>query len=886
MNSRRTCIKIRSDDVIFDGNGHTIDGRGRQTGIDVGTGRALSNVTVTDVTATDWNVGIRYRGTSQSTLSESTVRDNTVGIQVDSARNPRVNQILDLINTILSQFGLSGIQLPEPQSPVSMGNQLINTTATQNDVGVQLQRTTANTLVNTNASQNTRYGIQFQSAQQNSLQKTVLTSNEQGGIQLNDSNQNQANDTRVLDNQVGIQLSSSSNNAFENTETNDNGQWAFQSAANSTNNTAENFTLSNTTIGFRSQDIALQSVTSPPADPANLMNIGKYVNATGTSAQASLLLNVSYTDADVATANVNESSLRIWRYSDGSWSQVSGENTVNTAENYVSATITTFTNTDTFAPLGEQQTGPQPKPKEINSCTAITEPGNYVVTQDILNSTNTSCIDIQTSDVHIDGQGHQIDGVDNPETYGVTGSTTALSRNTGNFSNVTVTNLTLTDWEEGLRLNQASQSRVQNVNAWSNHFGIRLNGGTSNTLTANTAHNNTYIGIYLESSTENMMVGNTASNNSAYGIFLNFGSSNNTLTESIANNNNDHGIAVDQGSSNNELTENTATNNRNAGILVRSAMTDNNTISQNIIAKNQIGVKLQDGKGTTLTDNIATENTQIGILVEADTDNTTVTNNTATENRWGINLHFAQNVVVSQNTVTNNSDIGIIDFEGSNNQFKHNNISNNDFFGFRVRGSENEIIENNTINANTGPGLVLSVEALNNRINGNTVNDNGNSGIHIEDGSDGNIIENNEVHRNVRSGCGCDFDLPAYQGSDYWAGITIMTSSNNLIRSNNITNNLRDGIGLRADSYNNTVQDNFIAGNGGLPELPAWDIYIKLSGSNDIINNTGDDSIIALDEVQDRPPNTITGNQGFTVIAIEAGDHACYCPTSTGSCEG
>lgn len=47
----------------------------------------------------------------------------------------------------------------------------------------------------------------------------------------------------------------------------------------------------------------------------------------------------------------------------------------------------------------------------ISSCVVISSPGSYVLQNDIINSTNSTCIEITSSDVTFDGAGYMIDGM-------------------------------------------------------------------------------------------------------------------------------------------------------------------------------------------------------------------------------------------------------------------------------------------------------------------------------------------------------------------------------------------------------------------------------------------------------------------------------------------
>ena len=56
---------------------------------------------------------------------------------------------------------------------------------------------------------------------------------------------------------------------------------------------------------------------------------------------------------------------------------------------------------------------------EITSCITITSPGYYILTDDIVNSSEFHCIQIQSSDVILDGRGHVVDGINRLGSYGI-----------------------------------------------------------------------------------------------------------------------------------------------------------------------------------------------------------------------------------------------------------------------------------------------------------------------------------------------------------------------------------------------------------------------------------------------------------------------------------
>ncbi len=80
------------------------------------------------------------------------------------------------------------------------------------------------------------------------------------------------------------------------------------------------------------------------------------MNVTNATADSWILLSVSYNNADVT--NVKEDSLRLYRWTGTEWGVIAGS-AVNTAENYVYANVTTFSQ---IAAFGGPETPPTPTP--------------------------------------------------------------------------------------------------------------------------------------------------------------------------------------------------------------------------------------------------------------------------------------------------------------------------------------------------------------------------------------------------------------------------------------------------------------------------------------------------------------------------------------------
>jgi hypothetical protein len=107
---------------------------------------------------------------------------------------------------------------------------------------------------------------------------------------------------------------------------------------------------------------------------------------------------------------------------------------------------------------------------EITDCTTITSPGEYRLTQDIIDFPDVVCININSNDVILDCQGHLIDGVvPNEYSYGV-------GIHISDYSNITIKNCVLGDWYAyGIYSYYTSNVRILNCSFNGNpDYGVAL----------------------------------------------------------------------------------------------------------------------------------------------------------------------------------------------------------------------------------------------------------------------------------------------------------------------------------------------------------------------------------------------------------------------------
>ena len=335
-----------------------------------------TNITVRDLTLTKNGQGVLFAYTNNSMIENVTASDNCkYGIHLHYSSNNNIagntasdNSLYGIYLNYSNNNTLSDNTASEHGSGIylssSSNNTLTNNTANSNSgVGIRLEYSSNNTLTNNTANSNCNYyispsfgcGIMLFHSSYNELTDNTANSNCMEGIFLRFSGNNTLSNNTASNNGYdydygfGIRMSSSSDNMLTNNTASNNTDYDFYSYEDAYNNTVKNLAIASypTTISFTYDNgVGLKGVTKPPEpDPAEKMNISKYVNATEVTANSWMFLNVSYNDADIA--GVEESTLRLWK-NNGSWHEVEGSG-VNEAENYVYANITEFS---IFAPLG------------------------------------------------------------------------------------------------------------------------------------------------------------------------------------------------------------------------------------------------------------------------------------------------------------------------------------------------------------------------------------------------------------------------------------------------------------------------------------------------------------------------------------------------------
>ena len=140
----------------------------------------------------------------------------------------------------------------------------------------------------------------------------------------------------------------------------------------------------------------------------------------------------------------------------------------------------------------------------------ITQPGSYVLTNDITNSSQLICIEIQVSNVVFDGAGHLIDGNGTENSAGI-----FVHGPSAVVSGVTIKNVRVQDWYYGIYLYEAKSSRIEGSTLSSNAFAgaVLYKNAVGNTVTGNKISGNNYGVIFSDGSANGAVTNNQIKEN-------------------------------------------------------------------------------------------------------------------------------------------------------------------------------------------------------------------------------------------------------------------------------------------------------------------------------------------------------------------------------------
>jgi parallel beta-helix repeat protein len=261
--SNGTCFTIGADNIVIDGNGHSITGDGSGNGIDGSLGydaitvknfagistftngiyaASVANGTITNNTITNSNYGLYLVGFSSSndTISGNTITNSNYGLYLDNAQYNTLSG-----NTIKNSS--TGVDLF-----AAINNSITNNTIASRVYGVHLESASNNNNISGNTITNSSRGLYLNSASNSNTFISNAVTNSSYGLFLANSKYNTIRGTTITNsNLYGIYLYSANNNTISGGLVNLSGQHAIYLNGNSLQNNLTGITIASTNLPYK-----------------------------------------------------------------------------------------------------------------------------------------------------------------------------------------------------------------------------------------------------------------------------------------------------------------------------------------------------------------------------------------------------------------------------------------------------------------------------------------------------------------------------------------------------------------------------------------------------------------------------------------------------------
>ncbi|WP_148415044.1 nitrous oxide reductase family maturation protein NosD [Haloferax sp. KTX1] len=475
------------------------------------------------------------------------------------------------------------------------------------------------------------------------------------------------------------------------------------------------------------------------------------------------------------------------------------------------AVVTALVVASTAAPtIGTAQTSHS---QSITECTTITDPGVYTLGTDITNATASPCLDIESSAVVVDGNGHTLTG--DGDGVAVNANQTE-NRTADGHANVTVRDLTVDSWGTGLNFVFAPNATATDLTVTETAIGVQVGSldtrpgyetASDGAMVRNSTFEHVESAVRTAGSNRIEVVDNAITTYETVGIRLD------TVNDAIVSGN-DVVATAESGDAIQVRTSDPAVNDGSS----------DNVVASNRIVNGAITVEhaSDDVTNTHLVDNeVVNGSIAVGLARGVPTQ-TRVANNTLTHS--DITVSFASAVTIEDNVLTNpgTGPRGSIALRNAGS----NTVRNNTISGAETGVVMSQLATDNTITANTitdtDVGVSLRSNSYNNTIEGNTLADNA-IGVEVSfvDSTDdrANDIRGNDIMNNTD-------------------GIFVRALDRNLVVEGNDIRHNEHGITLRASAVCSptaegaafvAVHDNRIANNTA---------YGVLNQNADVVNAT------------------------------------------------
>jgi parallel beta-helix repeat protein len=589
--------------------------------------RYSNNNTLQNNTAnSNTHSGIYLISSSNNTLSNNTANSNTHGsgiwlvgsnnntLQNNTANsNDYYNLCIDSVSN--NKFTNTAVNPPTPAT-YSIDNH-----------GIWLEYSSDNTLISNTAKSNDDHSIWLVGSNNNTLVSNTVSSNNDDGIRLSTSSNNTLKDNTCSNNDDGIHLRRSSNNTLINNTANSNRHCGIDLFLAS-NNTLTNNTIFENTCNFRVWGDSL-SYYNQSIDPSNTVD-GRPIYYWVDLRDKEIPDNAGYVGV-VNSTNITVRNLTLTKNHEGvlfAYTKNSKMENITASNNSEYGIHLRYSNNNTISNSNTSSNGcygiclRYSSDNTLSNNTANSNNWHGILLRDssnnntltnnavslnieygiwLLGSSNNTLTNNTISEnmynFGVNGHGYTLSDytqdVDTSNTvdgkpiyYWVDKEDKQIPDDAGfvgvvNSTNITVRDMSLTKNEVGVLFAYVGNSRIENVTASANRYGIHLYHSSNGTLSNSTADSNSWPGISLMYASNNSLTNNTCSNSSC-GIGLCYSSNNNTLTKNTASNNG-RGISISS-SSGNTLSGNIVNSNRYGGIRLWDS--GNNNVTCNWVQNN------------------------------------------------------------------------------------------------------------------------------------------------------------------------------------------------------------------------------------------------------------------------------------------------------------
>ncbi len=819
----KVCINISSSNVVFDGAGRVIDGVDNSSYtygiyVPVISGVAFTNITVKNVTLTDWYGGIYFTAGKGAVAGVTASSNIYSGIQVDGQDNTITGS-----NASFNSYGIiTGSRNNLSDNLIEGNNHGIyisgrNNTIINNRIlnskinGIYIYRSTASgNIISGNVIENSgSYGIYFVLAPADNLIYNNKFNNTANIHFYQTVSTNKWNTSlRAGGNIVGGPFIGGN-------------YWGSPSGTGHSDSCtdADHDGICDSTYTINSTNIDYLPLSTPP--PVNNISTCAALSSPGYYVLNTSIINSTTT----ACINITSSNVVF----DGAGMVIDGVDTLGTSGVYVNNATTTLVNV-----------------KVINL--RLTDWGNSGIRFNQVNSSlveNTTIVS-STTGIYIQ----------NSKVNSIRGNNASQNTGTGIFlvssdANTVENNFASGNSQDGIAIGGLNNVVRYNTLRDNLDDGIDLTDAIGSVVKGNTIINSANIGIYLlrSSSTQALMnrissgtdgifversnsvevAGNQITLASRYAIISL--RSNSTSIENNTVNRSYDGIVIDASSYarifNNTLSENefgiwsvnsnlssvlnnTITGSNSTGVYLQNV--NDTTVDDNIIKDtiNVSGILLETSRGNQIRYNTLVNNTLAGVHLNMSSVSNTLSGNNLTSNTYGVILESSNSNLLSGNVISTSLNQGIYLQSSNLTNISHNTLSGN-LWGILMDRSRDNLISGNTISSSRKYGVEI-VRSTNVTLSGNTVSGSYRHGI-VLDASNQNQIYTNRI-----------------AGNNY-SGVYIYSSLLNSVKGNNATANNRSGIHLENSNFS-TIEDNHAGSNGD------YGVLLHRSENNIIINVT------------------------------------------------